>query len=277
LVTGGVRVHFGGLVALDEPEIRVAAGEIVGLIGPNGAGKTTLINVISGVLRPDTGSVRLFGWEVADLPPEFRTAFGLARTFQDARLFGGLTVVETVQVAMTYRRRVGMLSAMVAAPWARATEATSRRDAQEVVERFGLTPWADALTSELSTGTRRICDLATQVAAEPKVLVLDEPTAGVAQREAEAFGPLLRRIREELDCSVLIVEHDMPLLMGLCDRVYAMEAGKVIAEGTPQQIRQDPRVIASYLGSKDAAVQRSGRTSSTASAASSVLTGKASS
>jgi len=277
LVTGGVRVHFGGLVALDEPEIRVAAGEIVGLIGPNGAGKTTLINVISGVLRPDTGSVRLFGWEVADLPPEFRTAFGLARTFQDARLFGGLTVVETVQVAMTYRRRVGMLSAMVAAPWARATEATSRRDAQEVVERFGLTPWADALTSELSTGTRRICDLATQVAAEPKVLVLDEPTAGVAQREAEAFGPLLRRIREELDCSVLIVEHDMPLLMGLCDRVYAMEAGKVIAEGTPQEIRQDPRVIASYLGSKDAAVQRSGRTSSTASAAPSVLTGKASS
>jgi ABC-type branched-subunit amino acid transport system ATPase component len=277
LFTRGVRVHFGGLVALDEPEIRVAAGEIVGLIGPNGAGKTTLINVISGVLRPDTGSVRLFGWEVADLPPEFRTAFGLARTFQDARLFGGLTVVETVQVAMTYRRRVGMLSAMVAAPWARATEATSRRDAEEVVERFGLTPWADALTSELSTGTRRICDLATQVAAEPKVLVLDEPTAGVAQREAEAFGPLLRRIREELDCSVLIVEHDMPLLMGLCDRVYAMEAGKVIAEGTPQEIRQDPRVIASYLGSKDAAVQRSGRTSSTASAAPSVLTGKASS
>jgi ABC-type branched-subunit amino acid transport system ATPase component len=265
-------------VALDEPEISVAAGEIVGLIGPNGAGKTTLINVISGVLRPDSGSVRLFGWEVADLPPEFRTAFGLARTFQDARLFGGLTVVETVQVAMTYRRRVGMLSAMVAAPWARATEATSRRDAEQVVERFGLTPWADALTSELSTGTRRICDLATQVAAEPKVLVLDEPTAGVAQREAEAFGPLLRRIRDELDCSVLIVEHDMPLLMGLCDRVYAMEAGKVIAEGTPQQIRQDPLVIASYLGSKDAAVQRSGRAPSTAAVAPpSVLSGKATS
>jgi ABC-type branched-subunit amino acid transport system ATPase component len=255
----------------------VGPGEIVGLIGPNGAGKTTLINVISGVLRPESGSVRLFGWEVADLPPEFRTAFGLARTFQDARLFGGLTVVETVQVAMTYRRRVGMLSAMVAAPWARATEATSRRDAEEVVERFGLTPWADALTSELSTGTRRICDLATQVAAEPKVLVLDEPTAGVAQREAEAFGPLLRRIRDELDCSVLIVEHDMPLLMGVCDRVYAMEAGKVVAEGTPQQIRQDPLVIASYLGSKDAAVQRSGRTSSTGSAAPTVLSGKASS
>src|SRR5213075_3377599 len=118
-------------------------------------------------------------------------------------------------------------------------------------ERFGLGPWADSLTSELSTGTRRICDLAAQVAAEPKLLLLDEPTAGVAQREAEAFGPLLRRIRDELDCSVLIVEHDMPLLMGLCDRVYALEAGSVIAEGTPEEIRDDVRVIGSYLGTDE--------------------------
>src|SRR5205085_1031995 len=124
-----LRVHFGGVIALAEPDIRVQAGEIVGLIGPNGAGKTTLINVISGVLRPDTGSVRIFGWEVADLPADFRAAFDVARTFQDARLFGGLTVTETVQVVMTYRRRVGTLSAMTAAPWARATESRSRRDA----------------------------------------------------------------------------------------------------------------------------------------------------
>ena len=121
-----------------------------------------------------------------------------------------------------------------------------------------LAPWADARASELSTGTRRICDLAAQVAAEPKLILLDEPTAGVAQREAEAFGPLLRQIRDELDCSVLIVEHDMPLLMGLCDRIYAMEAGQVIAEGTPDEIRNDPRVVASYLGTKDAAITRSG-------------------
>src|SRR5207249_4348805 len=127
-----------------------------------------------------------------------------------------------------------------------------------VVDRFGLRAWADARTSELSTGTRRICDLAIQVAAAPQLLLLDEPTAGVAQREAEAFGPLLRRIRDELDCAVLIVEHDMPLLMGLCDRVYAMETGRVIAEGTPQQVRENPLVIASYLGSSDVAVQRSG-------------------
>ena len=133
-----------------------------------------------------------------------------------------------------------------------------RREAERIVERFGLGPWAGSLTSDLSTGTRRICDLAIQVAAAPALLLLDEPTAGVAQRDAEAFGPLLRRIRDELDCAVLIVEHDMPLLMGLCDRVYAMETGRVIAEGTPQEIRDTPAVIASYLGSSEAAMARSG-------------------
>jgi ABC-type branched-subunit amino acid transport system ATPase component len=258
LLTDGIKVRFGGVTALDGPDINVRPGEIVGLIGPNGAGKTTLMNVISGVLRADSGSVKLFGREVADLPPDFRAAYGLARTFQDASLFGGLTVVETVQVAMAFRYKINMVSAMVATPWAQATECRNRDAADRIVARFGLTPWTDALTSELSTGTRRICDLAAQVAAQPRLLLLDEPTAGVAQREAEAFGPLLRRIRDELDCSVLIVEHDMPLLMGLCDRVYAMEAGQVIAEGTPEEIRHNDRVVASYLGTHESAVQRSG-------------------
>ena len=258
LATTGVQVRFGGVHALDGPNLLLNQGEIVGLIGPNGAGKTTLLNVISGVLRPEAGSVRVFGAEVADLPPDFRAAYAVARTFQDARLFAGLTVTETIQVALAYRRRVGTISAMLAAPWARAIEARSHRDARQIVERFGLTPWAEALTSELSTGTRRICDLAAQVAAGPKLLLLDEPTAGVAQRDAEAFAPLLRRIRSELDATVLIVEHDMPLLMSVCDRVYAMEAGRVIAEGTPDQIRKDPLVIASYLGGDEAAIHRSG-------------------
>ena len=127
----------------------------------------------------------------------------------------------------------------------------------EIVEAFGLGSWADALTSELSTGMRRVCDLAMQVATEPRLLLLDEPTAGVAQREAEVFGPLVRRIREDLYCSVLVIEHDMPMLMGLCDRVYAMDAGSVIAEGTPREIRENPAVIASYLGSDVTAISRS--------------------
>jgi ABC-type branched-subunit amino acid transport system ATPase component len=147
----------------------------------------------------------------------------------------------------------------VAAPWVRSSERRTRREADDIVGRFGLGPWADIRISELSTGTRRVCELAAQVAAQPKVLLLDEPTAGVAQREAEAFGPLLRRIRDELDCAILIVEHDMPLLMGLCDRMYALETGFVIAEGSPDEIRQNPRVVASYLGTEETAITRSGK------------------
>lgn len=261
----GVRVTFGGVVALDQPDLTVARGEIVGLIGANGAGKTTLLNVISGVIRPQGGSVQVFGHEVVDLAPDFRAAFGLSRSFQDAALFGGLTVLETVQVAIGRRHRTGVLAAMVAAPWVRSIERSTRREAEEIVERFGLGAWGDSRTADLSTGTRRICELAAQVAARPRLLLLDEPTAGVAQREAEAFGPLLRGIRDELDCSVLIVEHDMPLLMSVCDRLYALETGRVIAEGTPDEIRNNPRVVASYLGTETTAIERSGGRMLTAS------------
>jgi len=258
LAVEGVGISFGGVVALDEVDITVGAGEIVGLIGPNGAGKTTLMNVISGTLTPGRGAVRLNGRDVTQLPPELRSAFGLARSFQDASLFAGLTVTETIQVALTHSGRSGFVSALVGAPWSKAAERRSRVRALEIIDRLGLDAWAGTLTADLSTGTRRICDLAAQTAAGPKVLLLDEPTAGVAQRDAEAFGPLLRRIREELDCSILIVEHDMPLLMGLCDRVYAMESGRVIAEGTPSEIRADEAVIASYLGTDPTAIGRSG-------------------
>jgi ABC-type branched-subunit amino acid transport system ATPase component/ABC-type branched-subunit amino acid transport system permease subunit len=259
LVVDDVAIRFGGIAALKGATMRVEPGEIVGLIGPNGAGKTTLMNVVSGVLRPDQGSVRLFGHEVARRPPDIRARYGLSRSFQDASLFAGLTVLETVQVAMALQTRTLLIPAMVGAPWVRAAERRSRGRSLEIVEAFGLSPWADALTSELSTGMRRICDLAAQVATEPRLLLLDEPTAGVAQREAEAFGPLVRRIREDLDCSILVIEHDMPMLMGLCDRVYAMDAGAVIAVGTPQEIRENPAVIASYLGTDTSAVDRSGQ------------------
>ena len=258
LLVSDVAVHFGGIAALDGVTIEVRPGEIVGLIGPNGAGKTTLMNAISGLLRPDRGSVQLFGHEVAHRPPDARARFGLARSFQDASLFAGLSVIETVQVATAQRVKHHLVSTMVGAPWVRDAERNSRKRALEIVEVFGLDLWADALTSELSTGLRRICDLATQVATEPRLLLLDEPTAGVAQRESEAFTPLVRRIREDLNCAILVIEHDMPLLMGLCDRVYAMDAGVVVAEGSPTQIREDSAVIASYLGTNAAAFNRSG-------------------
>jgi ABC-type branched-subunit amino acid transport system ATPase component len=258
LVVSHVSKRFGGLVVLDDVAVDVGAGEIVGLIGPNGAGKTTLMNVISGDLAAEAGSVRIFGREVSAMAPEFRAHLGLGRNYQEATLFAGLTAREAIQVALSRSQRVGVIAAMLRAPWVRDSERRSRQRADEILDRLGLMPWADTLTGELSTGTRRICELAAQLAAAPRVLLLDEPTAGVAQREAEAFGPLLRRIRDELDCSVLIVEHDMPLLMGVCDRIYAMDTGQVIAEGTPAEMREHPEVIASYLGTGDAAIARSG-------------------
>ena len=145
-----------------------------------------------------------------------------------------------------------------AAPWARAVNRSTRDEALTLLERLNLTEWADVPTAHLSTGTRRICDLAAQVASRPKLLLLDEPTAGIAQREVEVFPPLLRRIRDELECAILIVEHDMPMLMRLCDRVYAMDLGRVIAVGTPAEIRSHPDVIASYLGTGEVAIARSG-------------------
>ena len=253
----GVAVHFGGITALDGANVVVGPGEIVGLIGPNGAGKTTLMNVISGFLRPDSGSVRLFGTEAASLPPEIRAALGVARSFQDATLFPGLTVLETVQIALGHHAKPRLLPSMAGVPWVRSAENESRRHARELVRSFGLEPWEQSLTVELSTGMRRICDLMVQVAAAPRLLLLDEPTAGVAQREAESFGPLVRSIRDSLGCAILIIEHDMPLLMGLCDRVYALAAGRVIAQGTPERVRNDPTVIASYLGTNARATNRS--------------------
>jgi ABC-type branched-subunit amino acid transport system ATPase component/ABC-type branched-subunit amino acid transport system permease subunit len=255
-----VELRFGGVKALDGATITVQAGEIVGLIGANGAGKSTLINVISGVCTPQSGRVALAGADLAGLPSEMRAALGLGRTFQAAQLFPGLTVRETVQSVIAVKRKTGVLSAMLHAPWAVRAQRETAAQADVIVERMGLSAYADTLAGDLSTGTRRICALATQVAARPKVLLLDEPTAGVAQRETEVFGPLLRQIRDELDCAIVIVEHDMPLLMGLCDRVYAMESGRVIAEGTPEQVRQDPQVVASYLGTSEVAITRSGAT-----------------
>ena len=260
LVVTGISKRFGGLVVLEDVSIDVHPGEIVGLIGPNGAGKTTLMNVISGDLASDAGRVSIFGRDVIGLAPEYRAHFGVGRSYQDATLFAGLTTREALQVALSRSARVGIVSAMLRAPWVRDSERRLRQRADAILDRLGLTPYADTLVGDLSTGTRRICELAAQLGSAPRVLLLDEPTAGVAQREAEAFGPLLRRVREELDCSILIVEHDMPLLMGVCDRVYAMDTGRLIAEGTPEEIRDNPEVVASYLGTGEIAIARSGKT-----------------
>jgi ABC-type branched-subunit amino acid transport system ATPase component/branched-subunit amino acid ABC-type transport system permease component len=254
-----VTVRFGGNRAVDEASITVAANEIVGLIGTNGAGKSTLMNALGGFV-PATGTVRLGGDDVSGLSPALRARAGLGRTFQAARLFPELTVRETVEVALEARGRTSFLATALCLPRAVARERAKRVEADELIGFLGLGRYADRRVADLSTGTRRIVELAGLLALDARVLCLDEPTAGVAQRETEAFGPLIREITRELGAAALIIEHDMPLVMGISDRVYCLEVGRVIAEGIPTAVRNDARVIASYLGTDERAIARSGAT-----------------
>ncbi|MHB8465655.1 MAG: ABC transporter permease subunit [Acidimicrobiales bacterium] len=253
-----VTVRFGGITALDAVTITVATGEIVGLIGSNGAGKSTLMNVVSGFQPSAVGSVGVWGDDVTDVPAYRRARMGIGRVFQDARLFGGLTVRETAELALETRERSEFVPSLLGYPPARRLERRQATDAAAYVDFLGLGRYADTFLSDLSTGTRRIVELCCLLARGSRLLLLDEPTAGVAQRETEAFAPLIQRVRAELDATVVVIEHDMPLVMSISDRLYCMAAGRVIAEGTPAAVRADPQVIAAYLGTDDRAIARSG-------------------
>jgi ABC-type branched-subunit amino acid transport system ATPase component/ABC-type branched-subunit amino acid transport system permease subunit len=257
LITREVTVRYGGLLAVDGVSLDVRPREIVGLIGTNGAGKSTLMNAIGGFARA-SGKVEILGRDASHLPAARRARLGMGRGFQAAALFPGLTVRETVLVALEARERSLLLPSLFALPPSPGSERRKRAEAEEIIDFFGLGRYGDTFVSNLSTGTRRIVELACLVAIDAKVLLLDEPTGGVAQRETEAFAPLIVRVRQELDASVLLIEHDMPLVMSISDRVYCLEAGAIIAEGTPAQVRADPRVIASYLGTDERAILRSG-------------------
>jgi ABC-type branched-subunit amino acid transport system ATPase component len=258
LAARDVVVRFGGLTAVDHASIEVRPGEIVGLIGTNGAGKSTLMNAIGGLISGG-GSIELLGSDISRLAPSKRASLGLGRTFQAAKLFPELTVRETVEVALEARGRTGLLSVALLFPRSNRMERAKRADAAELIDFLGLGRYGDSHIGDLSTGTRRIVELAGLLALDARVLCLDEPTAGVAQRETEAFGPLMQEIRKDLGASMLLIEHDMPLIMSISDRVYCLEAGKVIAEGIPEAIRNDPAVIASYLGTDERAIARSGQ------------------
>jgi ABC-type branched-subunit amino acid transport system ATPase component len=262
LVADQISVRFGGVQALDGFHIRVDAGEIVGLIGGNGAGKTTFMDCVSGYVAPEReGRLTAFGTDIGHLAPELRAYLGIVRSFQHAHLYPDLTVDEALLVAVERHRPSGIFASLVGSRSARAAEIEKSGWVDELVASLGLEPFRSKRIGQLSTGTRRVVDLATTMAQRPKLILFDEPTTGLAQRETEAFGPLLRWMRDELDCAVLIIEHDMPLITSVADRLYALEAGKVIAEGTPKQVTSDERVIASYLGYDAAAIRRSGRTS----------------
>ena len=256
LAVRDVSVTFGGLRAVDRVSIVAHPGEVVGLIGTNGAGKSTLMNAIGGFATAE-GIVEMLGNDVSGRSASARARIGLGRTFQAARLFPELTVRETVQVALEARGRTGLLSTALFLPSSSRSERAMASDASDLIDFLGLGRYADGFVAELSTGTRRIVELAGLLALDAQVLCLDEPTAGVAQRETEAFGPLLKQIQQELHATMIVIEHDMPMIMALSDRVYCLEAGQVIAEGSPTEVRNDPRVVASYLGTDTRAIDRS--------------------
>lgn len=253
----GVNVHFGGRLALQDAGLRVERGEVVGVIGSNGAGKSTLMNVVSGFVRPQSGSVRLGGLDVTALPPHQRAALGMGRVFQDARLFGDLTVHETVRVALEAQQRSEFVPSLLALPPGPGREKQRITDADSYIDFIGLGRYAHTLTSELSTGTRRIVEMCCLLAQGADLLLLDEPTGGVAQKDSEAFGPLIKSIQAELAATVVVIEHDMPLAMSISDRMYCYSAGQIIAEGTPDVVRTMPEVIAAYLGTDSRAIERS--------------------
>jgi ABC-type branched-subunit amino acid transport system ATPase component/ABC-type branched-subunit amino acid transport system permease subunit len=247
LVATGITVTFGGRVAVDHVHVRVGAGELVGLIGTNGAGKSTLMNAIGGFV-PAAGRVEVLGRDVSRLPAYRRHRVGLGRAFQAARLYDDLTVRETVMVALEGRARSRMVPSMLHVPPSPRAERVKRAEADDILSALDLGDTADQSVASLSTGTRRMVELAGQVALGARVVLLDEPTAGLSQRETEAFAPRIVEIQRALGAAILLIEHDMPLVMSVSDRVYCLEAGTVIAEGTPAEVRADRQVIASYLG-----------------------------
>ena len=259
LECAGLVKRFGGITAVNDVDLQLKDGQILGLIGHNGAGKTTLMDCISGFLPIDSGRVRVLGHDVTEWAPHERARGGVSRSFQDALLYPTLTVAETIAVARErHLASTDMVAAAFQLPASYESELAVAEKVDELIELMGLGAFRQKLTGELSTGSRRIVDLACILAQDPKVLMLDEPSGGVAQKETEALGPLLLRVRDQIGCAVLVIEHDMPLLRTICDHMVALELGGVIAEGTPDEVLEHPAVIESYLGTDQSTINRSG-------------------
>jgi len=243
-----VSVAFGGLLAVNSVDFTIPLRSVVSLIGPNGAGKTTFFNVLTGLYKPSAGTIDYEGRDITDLPPHKIASIGIARTFQNIRLFGLMTAQENLMVAMHSRLKSGITSTILRTPKQRREEQGAEDRAQELLDYVGLGKWTYEFARNLSYGDQRRLEVARALALEPKVLLLDEPTAGMNPQESQVFIDFVKRLVAERDISIMLIEHDMKVVMSVSERVTVLDQGEKIAEGTPDQIKSNKRVIEAYLG-----------------------------